>query len=133
VTGLALLMAAAALTGQSPDCEHFCMTVTPTPVSEGRIVTFTGRHWRPNRRVRISFGAYCRPDDACPDILYLAHVKTTDRGRFVLRLRAGPEQGRDEGTGLRSGSRPTFNQRARIHGKARTVSRSPRYRVLIPS
>jgi hypothetical protein len=51
----------------------------------------------------------------------------------AVALTGQPEQDRDRETGVRSGNPPTFKQRARIHAKARTVSRSPRYRVLIPS
>ncbi|HEX6652830.1 MAG TPA: hypothetical protein VF072_08805 [Thermoleophilaceae bacterium] len=132
MTSLTVLLAAAALTGQSPDCEHFCMSVRPREAAEGSVFTFRGRHWRPDRRVRVNFGAYCRPNEACPDILYTALVRTNEDGRFTFRLRAGAEQHGDEAAGIRSGGTPTFQQRARIRGRARTVIRSPRYRVLLP-
>ncbi|HKP19987.1 MAG TPA: hypothetical protein VJT68_00610 [Thermoleophilaceae bacterium] len=133
MTGLTVLLAAAALTGQSADCEHFCMSVRPAEAPEGSVFTFRGRHWAPNRRVRVSFGAYCRLGEACPDILYLGTVKATARGRFVFRLRAGAEQDGDQEAGIRSGGTPTFKQRARIGGRPRTVSRTPRYRVILPN
>jgi hypothetical protein len=132
VTGLAVLLATAALTGQSPDCERFCMAVRPAEAPEGSVFTFRGRHWRPNRRVRVTFGAYCRPGDACPAIGYLQLLRTNGRGRFVFRLRAGAEQDGDREAGIRSGGRPTFQQRVGRGAGARTVSRSPRYRVILP-
>jgi len=128
VTGLAVLLAAAALTGQSPDCQRFCMTVRPAEAPEGSVFTFRGRHWRPNRRVRVTFGPYCRPDEPCPAIAYLGRLRTNGRGRFVFRLRAGAEQEGDLEAHIHSGHGPTFEQRART----RTVSRSPRYRVILP-
>jgi hypothetical protein len=63
MTGLAALLVTAALTGRSPDCERFCMTARPAEAPEGSVFTFRGRHLRPNRRVRVHFGPYCRPDD----------------------------------------------------------------------
>jgi hypothetical protein len=133
VTGLAVLLATAALTGQAPGCEHFCMSVRPREAPEGTVFTFRGRHWRPNRRVRATFGVYCPPRDACPAVLYSALLRTTDRGRFTFRLRAGGERDGDRAAGIHAGSRPTFEQRTRIRGQARTVSRTPRYRVIVPS
>jgi hypothetical protein len=132
VTGLAVLLASAALTGQSPDCEHFCMTVRPAEAPEGSVFTFRGREWRPNRRARVTFGVYCRPDEACPAIARVGFLRTNARGRFVFQLRAGAEQDGDREAGIQSGSAPTFDQRVRIRGRARTVSRSPRYRVILP-
>jgi hypothetical protein len=133
MTGLAVLLATAALTGQSPGCERFCVTVRPAEAPEGSLFTFRGRHWVPNRRVRVHFGAYCRPGEACPAILYFGYLKPNARGRFVFRLRAGAEQDGDREAGIRPGGVPTFRQRARIRGRTRTVSRTPRYRVVIPS
>ena len=132
MTGLTVLLAAAALTGQSPDCEHFCMSVKPAQAGEGSVFTFRGRHWRPNRRVRVSFGVYCPPRAACPEILYTDLLTTDGRGRFTFRLRAGGEQDGDKGAGIRAGGRPTFKQRVRRNGRARTLSRTPRYRVIQP-
>jgi hypothetical protein len=132
VTGLAVLLAAAALTGQSPDCERFCMSVKPKEGPEGTVFTFRGRHWRPNRRVTATFGVYCRPGEACIDIAYFARIRTGDRGGFRFRLRAGPEQDGDKQHGIRSGSPPSFSQRVGRGERARTVSRSPRYRVILP-
>jgi hypothetical protein len=133
VTGLAVLLASAALTGQSPDCEHFCMSVRPAEAPEGSVFTFRGRHWRPNRRVRVTFGAYCRPGEACPDILYFSILRANARGRFAFRLRAGAEQDGDQEARIRAGGTPTFRQRARIRGRARTVRRTPGYRVILPN
>ena len=132
MTGLAVLLAAATLTGQSPDCEHFCMSVKPREAPEGSVFTFRGRHWRPNRRVRVNFGVYCPPDAACPAIARTGLIRTGDRGGFTFRLRAGQEQAGDRAKQIMSGGAPTFQQRARIHGRARTVIRRSRYRVLIP-
>ena len=128
MTGLVALLAAATLTGQSPDCERFCMSVKPREAPEGSVFTFRGRHWRPSRRVGIEFGAYCRPDEACPAILYSGFVRTGDRGGFRFRLRAGQEQSGDRRKQILSGGHPAFRQRT-AHGRVR---RSPRYRVQIP-
>ena len=115
---------AAPKTGQSPDCRRYCMTVEPREGPEGGVFRFTGGHWRPNRRVTVTYGAYCRPDEACIAILYVGHVRTNRRGGFAFRLRAGQEEPGDAGRRIHSGGRPTFSQRG--------VSRSPRYRVIRP-
>ena len=112
-------------TGQSPDCKRFCMSVKPHEGPEGSVFRFTGRGWRPNRRVSASFGAYCRPDEACIAILYVVTLHTDETGRFLFRLRAGQEQPGDHAKHIHSGGRPTFSQRR--------VSRSPRYRVILPN
>ena len=93
---------------------------------------FIGRDWRPNRRVRVNFGAYCRPGDPCIDVLYTALLRTDSRGRFVFRLRAGQEQPGDEEAGIRSGGQPTFSQRVGRPGHRRTLLRRPRHRVIVP-
>jgi hypothetical protein len=125
--------AAATKSGQSPDCERFCMTVEPREGAEGTVFKFTGRHWRPNRRVRINFGVYCPPNASCIDILYFAFRRTDDRGRFTFRLRAGQEQSGDSEHGIRAGGQPTFQQRVGPPGARRTVSRRPSYRVTQPA
>ena len=132
MTGLAVLLATAALTGQSPDCRHFCMSVRPAEAPAGSVFTFRGRHWVPNRRVRVDFGMYCPPGEACPAIGYSGFLRTNGRGRFVFRLRAGAEEDGDKEARIVSGSAPEFVQRARIRRRARTVSRTPRYRVIHP-
>jgi hypothetical protein len=106
LTGAAVAVAA---TGQSPDCRRFCVSVEPRSGPEGSVFRFSGRGWRPERRVNIWFGMYCRPDEACPAIAYIDRVRTNRHGRW-------------------SGSRPTFSQRV---GK-REVTRSPDYRVELP-
>jgi hypothetical protein len=123
---------AATKTGQSPDCKRFCMSVEPREGPEGSVFRFTGRGWRPNRRVRITFGAYCRPGEACIAILYFVAVQTNAKGRYTFRLRAGAEQAGDRERGILSGERPNFRQRAGRPGHRRTVSRAPRYRVILP-
>jgi hypothetical protein len=132
MTGLTVLLAAAALTGQSPDCERFCMSVSPKEGPEGTVFTFKGRDWRPNRRVTVTYGPYCRPDEACPAIAYLGRIQTGHRGGFRFRLRGGPEQEGDPAKRIHSGSGPSFSQRVGRGERARTVSRSPRYRVILP-
>ena len=129
MSGLVALLAAGVLTGQSPDCEHYCMSVKPHQAPEGTVFTFVGRHWQPNRRVTVMFGAYCRPGEACIAIAYLARVRTGAHGGFRFRLRGGPEQPGDEQAGIRSGGRPTFSQRV----GGRTVERQPRYTVIVPA
>jgi hypothetical protein len=129
MTGLTVLLAAAAMTGQSPDCKHFCMSVRPNEGPEGSVFTFKGRHWRPDRRVTVTYGPYCRPDEACPAIAYLGRVRTGDHGGFTLRLRAGAEQRGDRAQHIHSGMGPRFSQRV----NRRTVNRAPRYRVLLPA
>jgi hypothetical protein len=127
---LVLCGVAAAETGQSPDCRRYCLAVEPSAAPEGSVFRFEGRRWRPNRRVTVTFGAYCRPHEACPAIAYFARVRTNGRGRFVFRLRAGQEQPGDAQKGIRTGGVPTFTQRAR---SGRRVSRTPRYRVIVPA
>jgi hypothetical protein len=104
------------------------MKVTPREAPEGTVFSFTGRGWRPNRRVTAVFGAYCRPGEACIAIAYIARLRTDDEGRFRFRLRAGPERKTDEERGIRAGGKPTFSQRART----RIVRRKPHYRVIVP-
>jgi hypothetical protein len=119
---------ATAKTGQSPDCRRFCMAVEPRTGPEGSVFRFTGRGWRPQRRVTVYFGPYCRPDEACPAIAYVGRLRTNRDGRFAFRLRAGNARPGDVDRGIASGANPTFEQRA----GERSVSRSPRYRVTIP-
>ena len=119
-------------TGQAPDCLRFCMSVEPREAPEGSVFRFTGRHWRPNRRVRVTFGVYCRPGEVCIDLLNTALLRTDDRGRFSFRLRAGQEQKADAERHIRSGGQPTFQQRIRGRIRGRTLSRAPRYRVILP-
>jgi hypothetical protein len=125
---VAVLAAVAAATGQSPECERFCMTVEPRRGPEGSVFVFRGRAWRSERRVRVWYGPYCRPDEACPAIAYLGRLRTNERGRFTFRLRAGASRRGDTARRIHSGSNPTFSQRAR----GRTVSRSPDYEVTLP-
>ena len=125
---LALGGVAAAKTGQSPDCRRFCMTVEPQTGPEGGVFRFTGRGWRPQRRVTVYYGPYCRPDEACPAIAYVGRLRTNRDGRFSFRLRAGDARPGDADRRIASGSNPTF---AQLSG-GRTVSRSPRYRVVLP-
>jgi hypothetical protein len=132
VTGLAVVLAAAALTGQSPDCERFCMSVRPAEGPEDSVFVFTGRHWRPDRRVTATLGPYCRPDNACPAIAQLVRLRTGHRGGFRFRLRAGAPQDGDQQNRIYSGSGPTFSQRVGRGDRTRLVSRSPSYRVILP-
>jgi hypothetical protein len=108
------------------------MSVEPREGPEGSVFRFTGRDWRPDRRVTATFGVYCPPGDACIAIAYVVRLRTSDSGRFVFRLRAGQEQPRDEERGVRSGSNPTFSHRVGRPGHIRYVSRTPRYRVTVP-
>jgi hypothetical protein len=109
------------------------MSVEPREAPEGSVFRFTGRRWRPNRKVRVTFGAYCRPDEACIAIAYIVTLYADQRGRFVFRLRAGPAQPGDDAKRIRSGARPSFAQRVVIPGRrSRTVTRQPRYRVILP-
>jgi hypothetical protein len=125
--------AAAPKTGQSPDCKRFCMSVEPREGPEGSVFRFTGRGWRPNRRVRATFGAYCRPDEACIAIAYIVRLYADRTGRFAFRLRAGAARPGDHAKGIHSGARPSFAQRVVIPGRrSRTVTRQPRYRVILP-
>jgi hypothetical protein len=131
LAALALVPAAVAAmaTGQSPDCRRFCMSVEPRSGPEGSVFRFEGRRWRPERRVTVHYGVYCRPGEACPAIALMAHLRTNERGRFTFRLRAdGDWTDDDEHTRIRSGAHPTFRQRAR----GRTVARTPRYEVTVP-
>jgi hypothetical protein len=120
---------AAAKTGQSPDCRRFCMSVEPGAAPEGSVFRFEGRGWRPNRRFRAVFGAYCRPHEACILIAYELTLRTNRHGGFVFRLRAGQERRGDDEKGIHAGGRPVFSQRAK---SGRMVKRTPRYRVILP-
>jgi hypothetical protein len=108
------------------------MTVAPREGPEGSVFRFRGTGWRPGRLVRITYGAYCRPDEACILILYIGRIRTGRGGGFTFRLRAGPQEPGDAERRIHSGGRPTFSQRVRRPGGARTVQRSPRYRVILP-
>jgi hypothetical protein len=132
MTGLAVLLAVAALSGQSPDCERFCMSVTPSEGPEGTVFTFKGRHWLANRRMTAGFGLYCSPGVACPALAQVVELRTGKRGGFRFQLRAGPEQDGDRENGIHSGSEPSFSQRIGRRDRHRFVIRSPRYRVILP-
>ena len=127
--GGAGVAAAATKTGQSPGCERFCMSVKPAEGPEGSVFRFEGRDWRPNRRVTVTFGPYCRPEDACPAIAYIGRLRTNGEGHFVFRLRAGQAQPGDARKRIRAAGRPAFSQRAR---SGRMITRSPRYQVILP-
>jgi hypothetical protein len=111
-------------TGQSPHCKRFCMMVEPHEGPEGSVFRFEGRGWLGNRKVTVTLGPYCRPDDACPAIAQIITLSTNAKGRFVLKLRAGQAHPGDQAAGIRSGGGPSFSQR--------TVTRRPRYRVIVP-
>ena len=83
-----------------------------------------GRGWRPHRRVEVVYGVYCRPDQACIAIAYIAHLKTNRRGGFSFRVRAGQAEPGDKERRITSGSGFTFSQRK--------VTRKPNYRVILP-
>jgi hypothetical protein len=127
-----VLLAAAALTGQSPDCERFCMSVSPSEGPEGTVFTFKGHHWLRDRRVTAFFGLYCSPDVACPALAQLVTLRTGKRGGFRFQLRAGQPQDGDQENGIHSGSGPSFSQRVARRDRNRFVIRTPRYRVILP-
>ncbi len=128
LAGLALAAGAAvAATGQSPDCRRFCMSVEPRSGPEGSVFRFEGRRWRPERRVTVYFGPYCRPDEACPAIAYTGRLRTDERGRFTFKLRAGTARPGDAERRIASGGKPLFTQKL----GDREVSRAPRYRVIV--
>jgi hypothetical protein len=116
--------AAAPKTGQSPHCKRYCMAVEPREGPEGSVFRFEGRGWLPRKRVTVIYGAYCRPDEACPAIAYVGHIRTNRRGRFTFRARAGQARAGDGERNIHSGSGFEFSQR--------TVTRKPRYRVILP-
>ncbi len=129
LAGLALAAGAAvAATGQSPDCRRFCMSVEPRSGPEGSVFRFEGRRWRPERRVTVYYGPYCRPDEACPAIAYIGRVRTNERGRFTFKLRAGTARPGDAERRIASGGRPVFTQKV----GERDVTRAPKYTVTIP-
>jgi hypothetical protein len=100
------------------------MSVDPRKGPEGSVFHIRGRGWRPHRRVEIVYGAYCRPEEACVAIAYLARVRTNRRGGFSFRIRAGQAEPGDDERKITSGSGFTFSQRR--------VTRKPRYRVILP-
>jgi hypothetical protein len=124
--GLALPAGASAnqKTGQSPHCKRYCMAVEPREGREGSVFRFEGRGWKPRRHVQVIYGVYCRPDEPCIDIAYFARVRTDRRGRFTFRARAGDARAGDKDRKIVSGSGFEFSQR--------TVTRKPRYRVILP-
>jgi len=99
------------------------MAVEPQEGPEGSVFRVKGRGWRPQKRVEVTYGVYCRPDEVCIAIAYFAHVRTDRRGRFTFRARAGQAQAGDRERRIVSGSGFTFSQR--------TVTRKPRYRVVL--
>ena len=135
MTGLAVLLAAAALTGQSPDCERFCMSVTPSEGTVGETVfRFRGRGWRPNRRVEIFYGPYCQPGAACPAIAFMVRLRTNERGRFVFRFRVGPvKEGDDEQDVHAGGGEPVFEQLVGRPRHTRWLRRQPHFTANEPS
>jgi len=124
--------AAAIKTGQSPDCERFCMSVEPRQGPEGSVFRIRGRGWRPSRRVEIVYGVYCRPGQACVAIAYLAHLRTNSRGGFSFRVRAGQSQTGDDDRKIASGRGFTFSQWRGKPNDSRLVQRRPRYQVILP-
>jgi hypothetical protein len=100
------------------------MAVEPHEAPEGSVFRLEGRGWKPRKRVEVVYGVYCRPEEACIEIAYFAHVRTDRRGRFTFRARAGQPRAGDEDRKIRSGSGFTFSQR--------TVTRKPHYRVILP-
>ena len=131
---LSLPAAAAAdvRTGQSPDCKRFCMSVEPREGPEGSVFRISGRGWRPDRRVDVVYGVYCRPDQACIAIAYVAHLRTDSRGGFRFRVRAGEARPGDRDRRIHSGSGFTFSQWLGRPNDSRLVQRRPRYRVVLP-
>jgi len=105
------------------------MAVEPHAGPEGSVFRFEGRGWRPQRRVEVVYGVYCRPDEVCIEVAYFAHVRTDRHGRFSFRARAGQAHAGDSDHKIVSGSGFTFSQRTASH---RTITRKPRYRVILP-
>jgi hypothetical protein len=132
VLSLPVGAAADVTTGQSPDCRRFCMSVEPREGSEGSVFRITGRGWRPSRRVSVIYGAYCRPDQLCIAIAYVARLRTNSRGGFTFRVRAGQTQPDDRERRIFSGSGFTFSQWIGKPNDRRVVRRRPRYRVVLP-
>jgi hypothetical protein len=119
-------------TGQSPDCKRFCMSVEPREGPEGSVFRIRGRGWRPQRRVEVVYGVYCRPDQACIAIAYLARLRTNRSGGFTFRVRAGQAQPGDRDRRISSGSGFTFSQWQGKPNESHLVQRRPRYRVILP-
>ena len=101
------------------------MAVEPSEGPEGSVFRFEGRGWLARKRVTVVYGAYCRPDEACPAIAYVGRIRTNRHGRFTFRARAGQAQPGDAARRIHSGSGFAFSQR--------TVTRKPRYRVILPA
>ena len=45
--------------GPIPGLQALCMSVEPREAPEGSVFRITGRGWRPGRRVKVFYGAYC--------------------------------------------------------------------------
>jgi hypothetical protein len=123
---------AATKTGQSPDCERFCMSVEPREGPEGSVFRIRGRGWRPSRRVEVVYGVYCRPDLACIAIAYIARIRTNSSGGFTFRVRAGEARPGDRDRRITSGSGFTFSQWLGKPNESHLVRRRPRYHVILP-
>jgi hypothetical protein len=108
------------------------MSVEPREGPEGSVFRIRGHGWRPRKRVEVHYGPYCRPDQACPAIAYLGHVRTNCRGRFTFRVRAGQAQPGDRDRKITSGSGFGFTQWLGKPHESHRVQRVPRYRVILP-
>jgi hypothetical protein len=107
------------------------MSVEPRQGPEGSVFRIKGRGWRPGRRVEVVYGVYCRPDEACIAIAYIAHLRTNSRGGFTFRVRAGQAQPGDRDRRIASGSGFTFSQWRGRPNESHLVQRRPRYHVVL--
>jgi hypothetical protein len=109
------------------------MSVTPASGTVDQTVfRFSGRNWRPNRRVEVFFGPYCAPEQVCPAIAEFVRLRTNSRGGFVFRFREGHAQPGDEGQHIHSGSGVlTFQQIVGRRPHTRYLRRQPRYDVTV--
>jgi hypothetical protein len=108
------------------------MSVEPREGPEGSVFRIRGRGWRPQKRVEVFYGPYCRPDQACPAIAYLGRFRTNRRGGFTFRVRAGQPQPGDRERRITAGSGFGFTQWLGRPYESHRVQRAPRYRVILP-
>jgi hypothetical protein len=80
--------------GSAKSCKRFCVFVEPKSGDTKTVFKFSGRGWRPNRRVEALHGLYCRvqqePKVVCQPAGIVERFRANKRGRFVFRFRNGP-------------------------------------------
>jgi hypothetical protein len=75
-------------------CKKFCVSVEPKNGDTETVFTFSGRGWRPKRKVEAQYSVYCRiqqePKVVCKPVGLVKRLRADKRGHFVFRFRNGP-------------------------------------------